>query len=251
MPATTAAKHIVLATRRATVSFDRKGPAVASGKENMSTPHAESSLYRPTDFAWAVASLMTLDDADEDEVGGLVFLSKPASPGWKVWTRVTDWRVEEGDALFGNFEICDDGLGRARSRALPPLNPRSPERQAWAQRKADQLDGFMRQLHADEPPLLRWIAAMVDVLPLTELGECVNFRRSLVRDGVALTTSSAVIGISQSDTATGWALRLDRRTGNEPSVSREAPADQTEHHCIYDLLFDGWVPGVPRNRWDN
>ena len=220
-------------------------------EEEMTTPHPKSSLYRPSAFAWAVASLMTLDDTDEEAAVGTVHLGKPASAGWRAWTRATDWRVDEGDTLFNNFEVCDGDLGVPRSRALRPVAHSSPARQAWAEGKAEQLDKLMQQLHADEPPLQRWIAAMVDVLPLTELGKGVEFRRSLLRDDVALTTSTVVVSVCRADTATGWTLRLEKRIGGESTVSQVPPADQPEHQCIYDLLSAGWVPGMPRNRWDS
>lgn len=204
------------------------------------TPSNDSSAWQPTAFACAVAALTALDETDDDEVAGNVFLSGAATPGWRAWLRVTDWRVDQGDTLFGNLEVRDRSPEPSLGRSLIPREA-GPERHAWAQVKVQQLDALMAQTRLGKLPVLRWVAAMADVMPLGDMGECVNFRRSVAREEVELSAGNVVMRARRAGEM--WELEAARRLGMKEPVSVRVSGDCDEHKSLHELLFKAWIYG--------
>jgi hypothetical protein len=204
------------------------------------TLSSDSSAWQPTAFAYAVAALTALDETDDDEVAGNVFLNDATTTGWRAWARVTDWRVDQGDTLFGNLEVRDRSPELALGRSLIPREA-GPERHTWAHGKVQQLDALMAQLRLGELPLLRWVAAMVDVMPLTDMDRCVNFRLSVVREEVELSAGNVVMRARRAQEE--WELEAARRLGMREPVSARVPKDCDEHKSLHELLFKAWIYG--------
>jgi hypothetical protein len=204
----------------------------------MTPSSIESSRWQPSDFACAVAALTALDDTRDEVIAGNAFLSAAAAPGWRAWARVTDWRVDQGDTLFGNLEVRDSLPEPSRGRSLIPREA-GAERHVWAQVKIQQLDGLMAQLRLGELPLLRWVAAMVDVMPLEDMGTCVNFRRSAVREECELSAGNVLMSVRRTDER--WELKAAKRMGVAEPVSIQVAPGCDEDESLYDLLFKAWV----------
>jgi hypothetical protein len=206
----------------------------------MTLPQSERPTYQPSAFACAVAAMMTMDDSADDELRGCVFLEKVGSPGWRVWKQVYDWRVDEGDTLYGNFEVRDRGEQPLAFRAFLPEEA-SVQRHVWAAVKEQQLGESLRQMHAGGTPLLRWVAAMVDVMPLRYMESSLSFRRSLVRDEFELNAINVDLQVRRVEA--GWELRANKRIGNEIPEYRVVPLDAHEPESLCDVMFDAWIYG--------
>lgn len=196
--------------------------------------------WQPTSFACAVAALTALDDAPADESGSCIFLTKPASPGWQVWARVTDWRVDEGDTVFANMEVQDNATDTPSGRLKSMREPTS-ERLAWAEGKVQQLNTLMQEARREEQSILRWVAAMVDVMPLAHMGEALNFRWSDSRNEAELSAGNVVMRVRRM--AEGWRLEANQRLGRMEPVTRLVPVGCNENEALLEVLFDAWIYG--------
>jgi hypothetical protein len=150
--------------------------------------------------------------------------------------------VDEGNTLFGNFEVREGATATPSGRLLSVKEP-TTERLAWAEEKVQELDALMLEVRQGEQSLVRWVAAMVDVMPLKHMPEALRFRWSAARDEAELSAGNVEMRVGRLADGDGWRLEANQRLGGMEAATRLVPAGCDENEALLDVLFDAWIYG--------